>query len=663
MGDTIFITDADDFILKRQSNNKNTKFSFICQDCNSLVSYSFAKIKVFPYKCEACRKKKKFSDIPIEITIDSNISDLKEQYKQTQPISFICPDCNTQGVKPLRLIDSYPVYCKHCQTKKTNIQKYGVESPTKSKEVRDKIIKTTIERHGGMGFASTPTKEKVAATMVERFGVDNAMKSEECRNKAVSTKIDKYGDDYVHTFLKESAQRKYGVDNFMQVKEIADKSYNTKKEKYGDDFLKESIIKSAQDRYGVDNFMKVDEIKNKSISTQKKIYGDKYLYNRVKSYMMSTYGVDNAMYVPELKEKVFDTKIKKYGCVQNFPNVIASHKKFLNKRFTETENLDLEWLDSDQFRGKYDVAPIYYTFKCNKCGTVFKDDFHSGMPICRKCNPTTVGTSNQEQELIKYVSSIYNGEIRLHDRQLLNGKELDIYLPEVNIAIEYNGTYWHGYRKDTKSSLADFKKNVEYKRLKCSELGVKLINIDEVDYMERKDVFHDFIKDAICPRTRIYARSCDVVELTTEEARTFCEKYHVNGYRGGNQKIGLKHNGKLVLVAVFGKHPRYENECIRLCYKTGYDIIGGWARVIKHFGKPFLHYVNLKYFPGENKTGCGYRFYFKGRLMSRQQLQKKSLYKYIPDLDESLSDFTNCLKAGGIAIFDCGNDIRLYNQD
>ena len=662
MEDAIFIENAEDFVIERQTHNKNARFSFVCQECKGIVTYSFSKIKVFPYKCESCRKKKKFSDVPIELTQDSDIIKLKEQYKQTQPVAFLCPDCNTRHVKPLRLIESFPVYCKQCQTKRTNIQKYGTDSAIKNSEVSSKRIRTTIERYGGVGFASGKITEKAVQTMKEKFGVNNAMKSIELCNKALDTKSEKYGDDYVKNLLKDSAQNLYGVDNFMQVKEIAEKSYHTKKEKYGDGFLRDNLVKSAQNKYGVDNFMKVDEIKNKSVSTQKEKYGDTYIQDRVKKYLLDNYGVDNAMYVPELKEKVFDTKIKKYGCVQNFPNVIASHNKFLSGRLSETESLNLEWLDSDQFRGKYDGAPIYYTFKCNKCGNVFKDDFHSGMPVCRKCNPSNTGTSHQEQELMDYVKSIYTGEIRLHDRQVLNGKELDIYLPEINVAIEYNGTYWHGYRKDTKLSLSEFKRNVEYKRLKCSELGIRLINIDEMDYVENPSVFHRFIKDVICPRTRIYARNCEIVSLTTQEARKFCEEYHVNGYRAGNQKIGLKYNGELIVVAVFGKHKKYENECIRLCYKTSYNVIGGWAKIVKHFGKPFLHYVNLKYFTGTNETGCGYRFYFKGRKMSRQQLQKKNLRKYIPDMDDSLSDFTNCLKAGGIAIFDCGNDIRFYNQ-
>lgn len=285
------------------------------------------------------------------------------------------------------------------------------------------------------------------------------------------------------------------------------------------------------------------------------------------------------------------------------PGPKASHEKFIKYRNTLSEELGLEWIDQNEFRGKYDGKPIYYTFRCNKCGAIFKDDFHSGLPICRNCHPTLNGSSSQEEDIYKFIASVYTGTVIRHDRNVLNGKELDFYFPDLKVAIEYNGTYWHGYRKDTTLSLAEFKRKIEEKRLICESKDIRLITIDEADYVDRPDVFNRFIQDAICPRKRIFARNCIIKEIDTDTARKFCEYYHVNGFKGGYKKLGLFYNDELLTVAIFGKHPKYENECIRLAYKTGYDVIGGWAKIVRHFGKKFLHYVNLKYFRGENKTG------------------------------------------------------------
>jgi hypothetical protein len=159
----------------------------------------------------------------------------------------------------------------------------------------------------------------------------------------------------------------------------------------------------------------------------------------------------------------------------------------------------------------------------------------------------------------------------------------------------------------------------------------------------------------------VYARNCDFKVIDTKTAKDFCEYYHVNGFRGGQFKYGLYNDEELVCVAIFAPY-RKEHECVRLCYKTGVDIIGGWAKIQKHFGKKFLHYVNLKYFSGINKTGIGFRFLCGDKLLHRNALQKKTgLYKYCKNIDSNLSDFQNCINNNMIAIFDLGNDIRWYN--
>ena len=66
---------------------------------------------------------------------------------------------------------------------------------------------------------------------------------------------------------------------------------------------------------------------------------------------------------------------------------------------------------------------------------------------CKSClvpefPPTEGGTSKGENELTDYVESLGHTVIR-RDRTLLGGKELDIYLPELKLALEFNGDYWH----------------------------------------------------------------------------------------------------------------------------------------------------------------------------------------------------------------------------
>lgn len=395
--------------------------------------------------------------------------------------------------------------------------------------------------------------------------------------------------------------------------------------------------------YGVDNPAKIKSVQE-----------------RIKATNLKRYGVTSPGKSDTVKEKTRATLLERYGHTN--PGAKANHEKFLALREGQCENLDVEWLDKNEFRGKYDEnGPIFYHFKCKKCGNLFKDDFHGGMPICRKCHPMMV--SQPEEQLLKTIMSFYNGEIIQHDRHLLGGRELDLFFPEKKLAIEFNGTYWHGYRSDTETPLSEFKRNIEWKRLKCQEAGVRLINIDEADYEDRPEVFHAFIKDALCEQRRIYARDTEFKPISKEVAKSFCEQYHVNGYRNSSECYGLYFGDELVTVATFSKNKTYGWECIRLCYKTCVSVIGGWEKIQKHFGRQFLHYVNLKYFTGKNDTGCGYRFVFNKKAVYRNQLQtKEQLERFCHHYDSSLSAFNNCLANGGIAIFDCGNERRIYNQ-
>jgi hypothetical protein len=462
--------------------------------------------------------------------------------------------------------------------------------------------KGTLEKHGSETWNN---QEKTKQTNLQKYGVDNVFKAEEIKDK-----------------IKDSITKKYGGFTWAS-KELREKANKTSIERYGSTNNIKKAGETNLQKYGGIAPACSELVKEKQRKTLKEKYGQNY---------------------------------------ENMPGPLSSKNKFIEFRRNQSVKLDLTWLDEDKFNGKYDEnGPIYYNFKCNICGNEFKDDFHSENPICRKCNPLLTGFSKAEKEIVEYIKSIYTGEIQENTRRIIPPKELDIYLPELKLAIEYNGTYFHGYRGDSIESLSNFTKNIQWKRLECQKLGIHLITIDECDYLDRPEVFKRFLQDQILPRQRIFARKCEIKEIDTQTAREFCEYYHVNGFRGGKYKFGLYYNNELLIVAIFNENSS-NCECTRLCYKTGYDVIGGWTKIQKHFGKKFLHYVNLKYFPGENKTGCGYRFRINKQILHRNALQKKTgLYKHCKTINSNLSDFQNCLMNNGIAIFDLGNDIRWYN--
>ena len=95
--------------------------------------------------------------------------------------------------------------------------------------------------------------------------------------------------------------------------------------------------------------------------------------------------------------------------------------------------------------------------------------------------------SKGEKELCDFIKSIYPGEILENTRKFIGGKELDIYLPELKLAFEYNGEYWHQFHEEKEP---DYHKN---KRKACKENGIKLIEVWENDWKKNNQQIKDLI--------------------------------------------------------------------------------------------------------------------------------------------------------------------------
>ena len=153
---------------------------------------------------------------------------------------------------------------------------------------------------------------------------------------------------------------------------------------------------------------------------------------------------------------------------------------------------------------------------------------------------------------------------------------MDIYVPERNIAIEYNGVYWHSERKG---------KGGKYHRnkvLTCKDAGVQLITVWEDEWQYRRDTVKSMIahKLGVSPAKRVHARQTKVVELTVQQAREFCERYHIQGFVQGSLYAGLTDdNGNVVAVSVWrknGAHAYLERYC------TSQVVVGGMGKLLAY---------------------------------------------------------------------------------
>lgn len=199
----------------------------------------------------------------------------------------------------------------------------------------------------------------------------------------------------------------------------------------------------------------------------------------------------------------------------------------------------------------------------------------------------------------------------LHNRKLLGNLELDIYIPEIKTAIEFNGTYWHKYPTKDKN----YHQN---KTLQCLKGGIRLIHIFEYEWED--DTSRKKIESLINSLTGnvevLYARNLHIKELDNSIAYEFEIRNHLQGRGNSSINIGLvDDNNELVGVMTFGE-PRfdatYQYELIRLCYKLNHIIVGGSEKMFKYFVERYspesiLTYSNISKFTGDVYSKLGFK--------------------------------------------------------
>lgn len=276
--------------------------------------------------------------------------------------------------------------------------------------------------------------------------------------------------------------------------------------------------------------------------------------------------------------------------------------------------------------------------------------------------------SKEETTLYEFISSIYDGPILQSNRSVLNGKELDLYLPEKNLAIEYNGLYSHYYRPhETTEGLIKDKKYHLNKTLKCEEKGIQLLQIFSDEWLLKEKIIKSLISSKLNLNQTIYARKCEKVIVSIEDKNLFLTENHIQGQDKSKVKLGLTYNNELVCIMTFCKsrfNTKYDWELSRFANKTGINVIGGFSRLLKWFRRGYegsiISYADRRLSNGKvyHKNGfeliCvnapSYYYVDKNCLerFNRMRFQKKYIGAY------DCTEYEKAREMGYNKIFDCG---------
>lgn len=323
-----------------------------------------------------------------------------------------------------------------------------------------------------------------------------------------------------------------------------------------------------------------------------------------------------------------------------------------------------------------------YKLMCNVCSTQFSytrqyfTDSKFNPKCCPTCYPRDYNISVGEQEVAEYINSFPVNLIR-NDRTILDGgREIDIYLPNLKLAIEYNGLYWHSQK-----ILEDTNRNKHYdyyKHLELNDKGIQLISIFEDEWIYSKNIVKSILKYKLGMVTnKVYARKCIVKEISPDIARDFLNENHIQGYNKSKIKLGLYFNNNIVSVMTFSKGNLSRKssawEIDRFASRLDTSVIGGANKLWSYFHKNYnpdivISYADNRWSNGNLYNTLGFSFdkntvpnywYFKPNELIRHHrfTLRKNNSDYV-----HLTEYENRLRQGYLRIWDCGSSKWIWKK-
>ena len=542
-----------------------------------------------------------------------------------------------------------PVLCQHCHSKsvsfKTSIGEYGGYSPYCSISCG---TKAQLQRQGHANFNNP---EKARATRIARYG---SYHKDDFAEKLKATKLSRHGDaNWVNKEkAAETNMKRHGVKHWVN---------------------RDKMLRTKKDRYGDANFNNAEKIsETKKAFTQEKID----LINEKRSATnLDLYGCEHPLQNSDVLKKAQGTCLERYGVdtvlrlssTHAVANMAKRERAWVNIQRLATEYEPL--FTKEEFLSK--GSGEYYEWRHKPCGEVVRGRYSDGRIFahCRKCYP--YGSSIEEKEVADFIKGIYSGLVLENDREVLKPRDLDIYLPERELAFEYDGLFYHSTEHGAEP------KHMLDKTTACLEKGIQLVHIFEDEWLSGKDIVKSRIRSLLgLSLKRIPARKCQVKDVEDSVARDFLSTCHIQGACPASVRLGLYFQDELMALMTFGK-PRFNKKCdwelLRFCTALDTSVIGGAGKLLKAFEERFhpralLSYADRRWSKGDLYERLGFTlegcsqpnyWYTKGdcsERFSRLTFQKHMLKEKLGEVfDDGRTEAENMSAAGYRRVYDCGN--------
>ena len=380
----------------------------------------------------------------------------------------------------------------------------------------------------------------------------------------------------------------------------------------------------------------------------------------VREAMKEKYGVEHALLIPELRKQLM-TDPSKYD------------------EWVAFESDPIAYLS--QFAEKQSYAQLSARFGVSSSVV---NDFVLKHHLEELVNYTL---SNMEDEVVDILKRIDpNVKIKRHDRQTIKPNELDIMLPELGVAIECNPTSTHNSSKYF-IDPATKPMSIAYHQIKtdkCEQAGIFLFHIFGYEWIHRRTIIESMLRNLLKrPEGVVYARKCQVKEVSNAAAREFLSQNHRQGSASSSVRLGLYYQDRLVSLMTFGKmrstigtgHEDLADcwELVRFCSLINMSVVGGASKLFSHFVKSYApqqvrsfsdrsHTRGLLYstlgFNELRQSDPNYVWvdYKTDKAYHRVNAQKKNLKKFLKDenIDLSKSEKQIMEEHGFVQVYDSG---------
>jgi len=510
----------------------------------------------------------------------------------------------------------------------------------------------------------------------------------------------------IHSMTVDDYRQKYGEDSLYSSSyrsSCSEKVRGENNPNFGNkwsDVQKQSLSEKLTGREAWNKGVaQSDEQKKKQSETKKRMYASGELVNhrkgathtdeakRLLSIRQKEYAENNKDEMSKRGKKAYKTMKEKYG-----EDYFTEHQQKMRSSITkegkerQRESLILQGIIKKEkalqslkekllFHGYKFISmndDLYITYACpnNKQHTNRKNYFVESCWVdkseCRMCLPKN--TSKGEIELRQYIESL-GIDYEVNNRSIIWPYEVDILIPSHNLAIEYNGLYWHSKQmgKDQYYHLD--------KTRQLSEKGYELIHLFEDEFHNRGDVFRSIISNKLGLSSVKYdARKLTVETISKKESKEFLDSNHLYGNGGSYVSYALKTENEIVSVMTFVKNDKYQWELKRFANKCGCIIRGGASKLFSAFvnnmnPESVLSYSDKRFSNGEVYEALGFEhiedtkpteWFFKntGNLNNLKRVN----WRYIVQRYRGENTRQQAFEDGWYLIYDCGHSKYLWRK-